>query len=137
MKSWTALAVTWLVSALAFAGCTAADSPGGVSSPPGGGAIRSDDDYVAQGSRLLDRLIETFQRGGTDCNKLAGAIAALATDPAMKSLQTYEKAHAEAKAKFDAASRDKMQAFEEAAGPALTACENHKKFNDAFARLAG
>ena len=145
MTSLATLSVGGLVAALSIAGCkkthATADQPPSVKSPPAataaGAGIRSDEDYVAQASTLLGRMTEIFRRGGTDCDKLADGIAALAADATMKSVQTYEKALAEAKPKFDAAARDEMKAFEDAAGPATSACQNHKKFNDAFAKLAG
>jgi hypothetical protein len=101
--------------------------------------IASDDAYVTQASAMLDKMIDVVKTAGTDCDKLADGIVKMATDNGaqMKALQAYETEHPEAKKKLDEASKDKTKAFEEAAGPAMTACQNNTKVSDAFSKLGG
>ncbi len=107
--------------------------------PAAGGAIASDDAYIAMGVEMMDKVIEIFKGAGTNCDKLADDLTKLAseTDGKKKASQDYEKAHPDVKKKFDAATKDKTAGFEAAAGPALTACKDNKKVGDALTKLAG
>lgn len=108
--------------------------------PAAGGAITiaSDDDYVAKGSMLIDKLTEIFKADGTNCDKLADDVSKMIDDNAglPAALDAYEKAHPDAKKKGEAASKDKTAAFESAATPAIGACKDNKKLGDAMNKLA-
>lgn len=149
MTSLKSLSIVCLVASLLFAGCKKKEStadqasatksaePAGAAAAPSA-AISSDDDYASQASKMLDKMIETIKGAGTNCDKLADEITKLASDNGaqMKTLEAYEKSHPDAKKKFEAGSKDKMKAFEEAAGPAMGACASNKKVSDAFEKLA-
>jgi hypothetical protein len=143
-----------LSASLAFVGCKKKDNAAapstesatptkpadpGAAPKPGGTTIASDDDYIKGGVALLDKMITALKGAGTNCDKLAEDISKLITDndADIKASQAYEKAHPEAKKKFEDATKDQMKAFEAAAGPALTACKDNKKVGEAFSKLGG
>jgi hypothetical protein len=111
--------------------------PAGTTAAPTGGdvTIASDDDYMTKGKAMIGKMLDTFKADGTDCDKLAADITAITNDATVKALDAYEKAHADAKKKFDAAMKDQTKAFETAATPAITACAKNQKFMDAVSKL--
>jgi hypothetical protein len=152
------LSILLLATSLAFIGCKKKDNaaappaesatptksadPGAAptpAAPAAGGTIASDDDYIKGGIVLLDKMTAILKGAGTNCDKLADDITKLASDNdvAIKASQAYEKAHPDAKKKFDEATKDQMKAFETVAEPTLTACKDNKKVGDAFTKLVG
>jgi hypothetical protein len=97
--------------------------------------ITSDDDYMTKGKAMIGKMVDIFKADGTDCDKLAGDITALTNDATVKGLEAYEKAHTDAKKKFDKEMKDQTKAFETAATPAITACAKNQKFMDAVGKL--
>jgi hypothetical protein len=120
------------------AATTPAATPPTPAAPAGGTTIASDDDYVAKALSSMDKLVEIFKAGGTDCDKIADDITKLTTEDHAQftALQAYEKSHPGAQKKFDEAAKPKQAAFEASAGPTMNACKNNKKLNDAMAKLA-
>jgi hypothetical protein len=98
----------------------------------------SDDDYITKASGAMDKVTDIFKNAGTDCDKLAADLTKFATEnkSMVVAAQDYEKAHPDAKKKFDDASKTKMTAFEAAAGPAMTACKDSKKVEEAMTKLS-
>jgi len=119
---------------------TPAAAPTAATTPaaPAAGDIASDDDYIAKSTGALDKLTTVFKADGTDCDKLAGDLSKFADETAgtIKSIKAYEKAHPEVQKKLDEASKGRMTAFQETAGPALTACQSNKKVADAMAKMS-
>ena len=114
----------------------AADKAATPSAPAATGAtVASDDEYLQKGTAMLTKLIDTFKADGTDCDKLATDIDAIHSDPQFAALETYEKAHADAKKKLDKASKDQTKAFETAATPAMKACQKNQKLMDVLAKF--
>ncbi len=115
----------------------AAEAPAAPAAGPPAAAITTDEAYVTQGTAMLDRMINVVKTAGTDCDKLADGITKLAAEHGgeMKALQAYETAHPEVKKKLDEAAHDKTKAFEESAGPVMTACQGNKKVEEAFTKL--
>jgi hypothetical protein len=103
--------------------------------PAGDVTIASDDDYMVKAKAMIGKMLDVFKADGTDCDKLAADITTLTNDSTVKALDAYEKAHADAKKKFDAAMKDQTKAFETAATPAITACAKNQKFMDAVSKL--
>jgi hypothetical protein len=161
MKTSKLFSIVCLASALAFTGCKKETAPAtgdqAVATKPAepaaapaaapaapaapaaapAAAITTDDQYVSQGGAMLDRMTTVVKSAGSDCDKLADGITKLAAEHGeeMKSLQAYETAHPEAKKKLDEVAKEKTKAFEEAAGPAMTACQGNKKVEEAFTKL--
>ncbi|HEX2689119.1 MAG TPA: hypothetical protein VHN14_21000 [Kofleriaceae bacterium] len=106
--------------------------------PAGGATIASDEDYVKTGTAMLDKMVGIFKGAGTNCDKLADDITKMATenDAIIKASEAYEKAHPDAKTKFEAATKDQMKSFEEVAGAAISACKDSKKLQEAMTKLA-
>jgi hypothetical protein len=107
--------------------------------PPAGGAeIASDDDYMAKGTVLMEKMTDIFKTGGTNCDKIADDLTRFAADnkATLAAVQAYEKAHPEAKKTAEAATKDKTAAFEAAAGPAIGACRQNQKLGEALNKIA-
>jgi len=166
MKFSKTLSIVLLAASLAAFGCKKKDSaapasadppaatkpaePGSAAAAPAApatapaapaapAAIASDDDYIAKASTMIDKMTETVKGAGTNCDKLAEDLTKMAADneALVKGLGAYEKAHPDAKKKFDAAAKDKETAFETAAGPAMQACQGNKKVGEALDKLSG
>jgi uncharacterized lipoprotein NlpE involved in copper resistance len=103
--------------------------------PAAGAAFTSDDEYVTKGKEVVNKLIDAFKSGGQDCDKIAADVSKLVDDPVVHASKAYEKAHPDAKKKFDKEAKEIEKQFEAAATPAMTACANNKAFTDAFAKM--
>jgi len=149
MQYLKTLSIVCLSASLSLAACKKPDggSPAAAGDPPAatkpgdhggdGVTIASDDDYVKQASAMLETMTGTIKSAGTDCDKLADGITKMISDNGSKmtTLDAYEKAHPDAKKKFEDVAKDKTKAFEAAAGPGMSACQNNKKVSDAFAKI--
>jgi hypothetical protein len=115
-------------------------TPAAPATPPAaaGAAIASDADYVKVGVVLMDKMIDIFKVAGTNCDKLADDLTKLLadSDADFKATLVYEKAHPDAKQKFEAQTKDKTAAFEASAQPGLTACKENKKLAQALSKLS-
>lgn len=162
MTRFQTCSVLLLATALALAGCKKKDDTSAASSAkpietaptkpaepaatpaapapaPGGSALlASDEDYIAKAIVNLDKLTEIFKSNSSDCDKLADGITKLQSDNAamFAALKAYEAAHPEAKKKFDEAAKGRYAAFEAAAGPVMTTCQNNSRVGDALTKLA-
>jgi hypothetical protein len=166
MKLSRRLPLVLLATSLAFIGCKKKDSaatppaesdkgaqPGATptpsapaptpapmapATPPAAAAIASEADYVKVGVVLMDKMIDIFKAAGTNCDKLADDLTKLLadSDADFKATLVYEKAHPDAKQKFEAQTKDKTAAFEASAQPGLTACKDNKKLAQALTKLA-
>jgi hypothetical protein len=157
MSMFKVFPILILSTSLAFAGCKKKEDAAATGSAPAkpteaapakaepaapapaaGAAIASDDDYVSKGVALSGKLVGVFQAAGTDCDKLADELTKFMTENSamIAASKTYEKAHPDAKKKYDEASKDQTAAFEKAAGPAMGACQSNKKLGEAMAKLA-
>lgn len=97
--------------------------------------FKSDDEYLAAGKASMDKFVEAFKSAGDDCDKLAANIKALAADPVVLASNEYEKAHPEAKKKFEEAAKAESEKVMAAAMPALEKCKDNKAVADAFKSL--
>jgi len=122
--------------AAAPAAATPPAAPAPAATPAGG--IASDDEYIAKATSGMDKVIGVFKAAGANCDKLADDLVKFAADnrPMIKSTREYEKAHPEAQAKFNAAAEPKMKDFQDAAGPAMSACKDNKKLAEAMTKLS-
>jgi hypothetical protein len=120
----------------------AAATPPATTPPPAAAAgavtFTSDDDYITKASGAMDKVTDVFKNAGTNCDKLAADLTKFAEENKgmVVAAQDYEKTHPDAKKKFDEASKSKMTAFETAAGPAMTACKDSKKVEEAMTKLS-
>ena len=94
--------------------------------PAGPKPITTDDDYIAKGSELTNRLIAIFKADGTDCDKLADDLDTLHADTAV--MDAYDKDHPEVKAKLEAAMEPRQAEVMGAIAPAMNACAGNAKF---------
>ena len=128
-------------------GSAKAETPAATTPPPatpapaaaaGAVTFTSDDDYITKASGAMDKVTDIFKNAGTDCDKLAADLTKFGDENKgmVIAAQEYEKAHPDAKKKFDEASKTKMTAFETAAGPAMNACKDSKKVEEAMTKLS-
>ena len=105
---------------------------------PAGGAVTfaSDDEYVAASKAAVGQFMEVLKAAGTDCDKLAKGINDLAADPKVAAATAYEKAHPEAKKKFEEAAKAETEAFEKAMEPAFKACMDNEAVGAAIKKLS-
>lgn len=105
--------------------------------PAAGSTIASDDDYIKSDTALLDKLVSIIKAADTNCDKLAEGITKMIIDnnEELKASRAYEKAHPNAKTRFDEATQDKQAAFEAVAVPALATCKDNKKLEAALTKL--
>jgi len=116
----------------------AAPTPAAVAPATPPAEIASEDDYLAKGTMLMEKMTDIFKTGGTNCDKIADDLTRFAADnnTTISAVQAYEKAHPEAKKKAEAATKDKTAAFEAAAGPAIGACQKNQKLGEALNKIA-
>jgi hypothetical protein len=119
------------------AAATPPATPPPAASSGGKVTFASDDDFIAKQGAAMDGVIVIFQKAGTDCDKLAADISKFSDDnrATIVAGEEYVKTHPDVKAKFEAASKDKMPAFEAASNTAMTACKDNKKVADAMTKL--
>ena len=138
----------WLCAALALSGCSKGSNgaaPAAPAAPPAVSLtvpIASDADYIAKATAGVDRLTAIFKSAktaaGTDCPKLAAELTQFTNENAafLKATREYETAHPAAQKQLEASAKSNMSAFEAAAQPVATACQDNKAARDAMSRLA-
>jgi hypothetical protein len=99
--------------------------------------ITSDDDYIARGNVMLDQMTAAFQAAGSDCDRLADQLNAFGAlnRPVLRGVAAYDKTHPGAKAKFNTASKPKLDAFTAIATQSLKTCESNARVQDAASKL--
>jgi hypothetical protein len=103
--------------------------------PAGASDIASNDDYVKRGTAMMTKFSGIFKADGTDCDKLGTDLVPLLTDPEVKALDAYEKAHPEVKKLLDDATKDQMKEMAAIVEPATTKCKDNPKFADAMSKM--
>jgi hypothetical protein len=103
---------------------------------PAATTFASDDEYVAKATDIVHKLMDIFKADGKDCDKLAADVSKLVDDPVVAASTAYEKAHPEAKAKFDQQSTAMVKEFGATVTPAIRVCGDNEALKAAFKKLA-
>jgi hypothetical protein len=98
-------------------------------------ALTSDDEFIANGRAIIQRLIAIFTADGQDCEQLAADVSKLSEDPIWSASTHYEDAHPEVRERFAAEQAEMGERFGAVAGPAMTACATNQAFIAALAKM--
>jgi len=99
---------------------------------PAAADIANDDDYMKKASAGLDEAMAALKADGQDCDKVGDDLSKLLSDPTNLAVEAYEKAHPDAKKKWEDATKEQKVAFEGLVMPVFKACKDNKKFQDAM-----
>jgi hypothetical protein len=102
---------------------------------PAAADIATDDDYMKKATAGIEQATSSLKADGQDCDKVGDDMAKLVSDPTNIAIEAYEKAHPDAKKKWEDATQDQKKAFEAVAIPAFKACKDNKKLQDAMAEV--
>ena len=105
--------------------------------PVGSGAVTTDDEYVTKSLDLATKTLAIFSAAGTDCDKLAAEITKFSDEyrATFAELKAYEKAHPDARKKYDDKMKQHEQLLRDTVGPAIGSCQDHAGLKKAIGSL--
>jgi hypothetical protein len=97
--------------------------------------IATDDEFMANGRVIVDRLVAIFTNDGQDCAKLAADITTLSADPIWAASTQYEDAHPDVRQRFAAEQAEMGKRFGAVARQASVTCAKDVAFAAALAKM--